>query len=600
MCGISGIINKNNSDVKLSEIKAITDVIAHRGPDGEGFLLENNFGLGHRRLAIIDKSTDGDQPMWHENRYAIVFNGEIYNYLEIKSELENLGFIFRTKSDTEVILIAYECWGINCVNRFNGMWSFCLYDKIKNILFCSRDRFGVKPFYYIDGSDSFVFGSEIKQLLPYAKMTVNKKVLMEYLVLNLEEQSNDTFFEGIKKLQPSHNLIYDLNTCEIHFERYYLLKYKPEIGKLNIDDAVLQCKMDLIDSIKLRLRSDVEVGTCLSGGLDSSSIAAIASKEYNLGNNFKGIHAKSTEKYTDESYFAQMVADYGNINIVFTEPSEAYFKSNIEAVTFIQEEPIGGPSVFMQYAVFEKAKQEGCIVMLDGQGGDETFLGYERYFSSLLNDVSFFKKGIELFKYSRKSRLSFPKVLLFYFYFKFPILRKKHLLKRCDFIKKEYLKAIDFSILFELSNAYKRPFELQRLEITRTQLPHLLKYEDKNSMAHSIESRLPFLDYRLLENAVSYNPKFKINDGWSKFILRKATTEYLPEEISWRRNKRGFESPRNWLNDKFYFMSIIKESFILSKITIKIDDELSDDVIWKLFSIAIWEKRFNVKWSNDY
>ena len=595
MCGISGLINKNNESVDMLEIKTITDIISHRGPDGEGFLLENNFALGHRRLAIIDVSAASDQPMWYENKYAIVFNGEIYNYLEIKKDLEKLGYSFKTKSDTEVILIAYECWGFDCVKKFNGMWAFSIFDKERNILFCSRDRFGIKPFYYNDNKDKFVFGSEIKQLLSYTDKKANLKVLLDYLVLSLEEQSDETFFEGIKRLPPSHNLVYDLKTHKSNFERYYSLEYKPEIGRLNIADSVSLCKTDLIDSIRLRLRSDVEVGTCLSGGLDSSSIAAIASKEFKLGANFKGIHAKSTEKYTDESHFAQMVADAGNINIVYTEPSEDYFKSHIEALTLIQEEPIGGPSVFMQYAVFEKAKQEGCIVMLDGQGGDETLLGYERYFPSLLNDVSFFRKVTEMFKYSRKSRLSFGTVLMFYFYFKFPTLRRKRILNKYNFIKKEYLKSIDTSIFDELANTYKSPFELQKIELTRTQLPHLLKYEDKNSMAHSIESRLPFLDYRSVENAVSFNPKFKINDGWSKFILRKATTEYLPEEIGWRRNKRGFESPRNWLNDKNYFMSIIKESLILSKITIKIDNELSEEIIWKLFSIAIWEKKFGLK-----
>lgn len=595
MCGISGIINKNNAAVELREIKTITDIVSHRGPDGEGFLLENNFALGHRRLAIIDVSAASDQPMWYENKYAIVFNGEIYNYLEIKKDLEKLGYSFKTKSDTEVILIAYECWGFDCVKKFNGMWAFSIFDKERNILFCSRDRFGIKPFYYNDNKDKFVFGSEIKQLLSFTDKKANLKVLLDYLVLSLEEQSDETFFEGIKSLAPSHNLVYDLKTHKSNFERYYSLEYKPEIGRLNIADSVLLCKTDLIDSIRLRLRSDVEVGTCLSGGLDSSSIASIASKEFKIGSNFKGIHAKSSEKYTDESDFVQLVADSGNIDIVYTEPSEDYFKTHIEAVTLIQEEPIGGPSVFMQYAVFEKAKQEGCIVMLDGQGGDETLLGYERYFPSLLNDVSFFRKITEMFKYSRKSRLSFLTVLLYFFYFKFPTLRKKRLLKRCNFIKKEYLKTIDCSILYEFSNAYKCPFELQKLEITRTQLPHLLKYEDKNSMAHSIESRLPFLDYRSVENAVSYNPKFKINDGWSKFILRKATTEYLPKEIGWRRNKRGFESPRTWLNNKDYFMSVIEESIILSKITLKIDSNLSDDIIWKLFSIAIWEKKFGVK-----
>jgi asparagine synthase (glutamine-hydrolysing) len=290
-----------------------------------------------------------------------------------------------------------------------------------------------------------------------------------------------------------------------------------------------------------------------------------------------------------------MVADSGNIDIVYTEPSEDYFKKHIERLTLIQEEPIGGPSVFMQYSVFEKAKEEGCIVMLDGQGGDETLLGYERYFPSLLNDVPFFRKCIEMVKYSRKSRLSFLSVFLYYFYFKFPRLRKRRLLRKSSYLKKEYLDSINCSILDEIAKAYGSPFELQKLEITKTQLPHLLKYEDKNSMAHSIESRLPFLDYRSVENAVSFNPKYKINDGWSKFILRTATIEYLPKEIGWRRNKRGFESPRTWLNDKDYFIPAIEESIILSKIMSKVDRTLSEDIIWKLFSIAIWEKIYRVK-----
>jgi asparagine synthase (glutamine-hydrolysing) len=595
MCGISGLINKNNDSVDMLEIKTITDIISHRGPDGEGFLLGSNFALGHRRLAIIDVSSEADQPMWHDSKYAIVFNGEIFNYLEIKSDLQKLGFIFKTKSDTEVILIAYECWGFDCVKKFNGMWAFSIFDKEKNTLFCSRDRFGIKPFYYNDNTDKFVFGSEIKQMLSYTDKKVNMKVLLDYLVLNLEEQSDETFFEGIKKLPPSHNLFYDLNTHKSSLERYYSLEYKPEIGKLDLANAALLCKTDLIDSIRLRLRSDVEVGTCLSGGLDSSSIASIVSKEFKIGSNFKGIHAKSSEKYTDESNYAKMVADSGNIDIVYTEPSEEYFREHIDKVTFIQEEPFGGPSIFMQYAVFEKAKEVGCIVMLDGQGGDETLLGYERYFPCLLNDVSLFRKGIDIYKYSKKSRLSLTTILIYYFYFKFPKLRKRRLLRKASFLKKEYLDRINCTILDEIAKAYISPFELQKLEITKTQLPHLLKYEDKNSMAHSIESRLPFLDYRSVENAVSFNPKFKINDGWSKFILRKATTEYLPKEIGWRRNKRGFESPRTWLNNKEYFMPVIKESIILAKMSTDINSKLSEDIIWKLFSIAIWEKKFGVK-----
>jgi len=595
MCGITGIVNKNKTAVTFETIKKHTDIIAHRGPDGEGFLNEKNLALGHRRLAIIDVSEDGNQPMHLDRKYSIVYNGEIYNYLEVKSELQNLNYQFKTKSDTEVILNAYDCWDADCVNRFNGMWAFCIYDRTKNILFCSRDRFGVKPFYYFNDNNHFAFGSEIKQLLDFTDCSVNLNVLLNFLVLQIEETTDETFFNGIKRLPPSYNLIYNLETDEMKFVRYYTLNHKPQIADLSLEDTKELCKLDLIKSIELRPRSDVNIGTCLSGGLDSSTIGAIAAKEFKLGSNFKGIHAKSTERYTDESEFAQVVAKSAGLDLLTVEPTEEYFLSNIEKVTKIQEEPYGGPSIFMQYAVFEKAKDAGCIVMLDGQGGDETLLGYERYFPALLNDKSFLSKISHMFKYSKKSRLSFAKVAAYYFYFKYPKIRITRLFKKYNFIKQEYLNSLDTQIFFDLAKAYNTPVDLQKFEITRSQLPPLLRYEDKNSMANSIESRLPFLDYRFVENAISYNPTFKINNGWSKFILRKVTEEYLPKEISWRRNKRGFESPSNWIDKQELFIPVIRESKILKTITNKIDSNLSNDVIWRLFSIAIWEKEFNVK-----
>ncbi len=595
MCGIAGIVNKDKTAVHFDEIKIRTDIIAHRGPDGEGFLIEKNFALGHRRLAIIDVTVDANQPMHYTDKYSIIFNGEIYNYIEVKAELQELKYEFKTKSDTEVILAAYDYWGPNCVNKFNGMWAFCIFDRIKNILFCSRDRFGVKPFYYFNNDQRFSFGSEIKQLLDLTDCRVNLDVLFSFLVLQIEENKEETFFAGIKKLPAAHNLIYFLENNEMKFNRYYTLNLNKEVGKLNLEQAIKLCKSDLIRSLKLRLRSDVSVGTCLSGGLDSSSIAAIASKEFELGNDFLGIHAKSTEVFTDESEFARIVAENSGINLLTVEPSVDYFYTNIQKVTRIQEEPYGGPSIFMQYAVFEKAKERGCVVMLDGQGGDETLLGYERYFPLLIKGKSIFSAISQMLKYAKKSRLTFSSVVAYYFYFSFPTLRKKRLLKKYNFIKKEYIENINAKILFDLAKAYETPFNLQKLEITVSQLPMLLKYEDKNSMAHSIESRLPFLDYQFVENALSINPSFKISDGWSKFILRKIAEEYLPAEISWRKNKRGFESPRDWLLNREYFLSVIKDSEILKAITNKIDSNLSTDIIWRLFSVAIWEREFNVK-----
>ncbi len=212
MCGIAGIIGKGGFEEPEKSIRMMTDLVKHRGPDGEGFYCDKKIAFGHRRLSIIDLSDFGKQPMTYQDKFVLIYNGEIYNYIEIREELSNAGFQFHTKTDTEVILAAYDKWGEHCVNHFNGMWSFALYDKIRNIVFCSRDRFGVKPFYYLETENAFYFGSEIKQLLPFIKQRkVNRSVLINYLVLGLEEYSSDTFFENIKSLLPSHNLIFDIH-----------------------------------------------------------------------------------------------------------------------------------------------------------------------------------------------------------------------------------------------------------------------------------------------------------------------------------------------------------------------------------------------------
>jgi asparagine synthase (glutamine-hydrolysing) len=596
MCGISGIISKSFEKVTLHEIKKITDVISHRGPNSEGFLIKKNFAFGHRRLSIIDLNEISNQPFWYEDKFAIVYNGEVYNYLEIKSELEDLGYTFKTKSDTEVILASYQHWGEKCVEKFNGMWSFCIFDSLKDILFFSRDRFGVKPLYYSSSNTHFVFGSEIKQLLGYTKRIVDKRMLLDYIILNVESQVDCTFFKEVKSLPPGHNLIFNLTNNYFEIVKYYEIQYNDSFNKLDYVSARALVKDVLYDSIKLRLRSDVQVGSCISGGLDSSFISSIAS-ELNNGSNyiFKGIHAKSTDKMTDESDFANQVARFCGFEIKVTEPDNHYFKENIERLTYVQEEPIPGASLLMQYSVFEKAKKEGCIVMLDGQGGDETLLGYERYLPAVINNYSIIRKIYNVFSYSKKTHLSFFSLILYFFYFKYPRVRKIRLLQKASFVKRALLKKMDFSVLKALSDSYKSVFELQKLEINRTQLMRLLRYEDKNSMAHSIEARLPFLDYRFVEIAASINPEFKIHNGWSKFILRDISSEKLPYDISWRRDKKGFESPTTWINDIESFLPVIKKSKLLSEIVNPTNPKLNKEMIWKLYSIAVWEKVFDVQ-----
>ncbi|MFW5607290.1 MAG: asparagine synthase (glutamine-hydrolyzing) [Campylobacter hyointestinalis] len=552
MCGISGVINKNNNQINIDEIKKINDTIAHRGPDDEGFYLGKNFAFGHRRLSILDLSAEGHQSMSYLERYIITYNGEVYNYLEIKNELLKDGYIFHSHTDTEVILASYDRWGEKCVEKFNGMWAFAIYDKEKNIIFCSRDRFGVKPFYYIQVKDRFVFGSEIKQLLPYTEAMANKEILIDYIIAGFVDHTNKTFFDGICKLQGSHNLIYDLNSHKFEIKRYYEIEIDDVIANQSLENSINLYEKELNRSIDIRLRSDVLVGTCLSGGLDSSSIASLAAKKYNKngGIKFNAIHAKSIEKSTDESEFAKIVANSANLNLNIVESQTKDFMDYINEVIYAQEEPFGEPSIFMQYFVMQKAKEIGCKVMLDGQGGDETLLGYERYYPAIYIDI--FKKdgflaALKGMKDSNKnnSKMNIKKVAIYVFGTLISSLRKLEYKRRTSFMKK-YKN--NFGFLNIISKSYLNIFNLQKQEIERFNLPALLRYEDKNSMKHSIEIRLPFLDYQTLNIAINISSRYKIKDGWSKFILRQIIGKILPQEVVWRKNKFGFNAPDNiWL-----------------------------------------------------
>ncbi|RZV12659.1 asparagine synthase (glutamine-hydrolyzing) [Aliarcobacter butzleri] len=601
MCGISGIINKNSLKVERNEIQKINDLISHRGPDDEGFYFEKNFAFGHRRLSILDLSSDGHQPMYYLDRYVITYNGEVYNYLEIKDELMKDGYRFTSHTDTEVILASYDKWGKDCVCKFNGMWAFAIYDKEKEIIFCSRDRFGVKPFYYTQVKDKFVFGSEIKQLIEfYGNRYVNKDILLDYLVIGLEEHTNKTFFENIYKLEQSHNLIYDLKTNDFEIKRYYDIEFKDKLNRLDEKDSINFLSKKLEDSINLRLRSDVKVGTCLSGGLDSSSIASIASKKYfeKTNEKFIAIHAKSIEDETDESFYAKEVAQFCNLDIKIVEPKLEEITKYIDEVIYTQEEPFGSPSIFMQYFVMKKAREIGCTVMLDGQGGDETLLGYERYYPAYLLSLNSFDMIKGFFSSSKNSKLSLKQLIQYFIYFTNTKIRLMYLKKKNNFIKSKYFDFLNINIIKENSKNYLDIFNLQKIEILKTQMPHLLKYEDKNSMRNSIETRLPFVDYTFLETALSVKNKLKIQDGWTKYILRKVVENILPKNIVWRKNKFGFEAPtKNWI--EVYTKDMKKEiekSIIIKELTLDLDFETLDNIQkWKLFNVAIWEKIYNVK-----
>lgn len=605
MCGISGIISKHNYVIGEEPIRRMTDLIKHRGPDGEGYYFGSNFAFGHRRLAILDLTSHGSQPMSLQNRYWITYNGEVYNYLEIREQLKKLGYEFNTNTDTEVILFSYLHWGEECLSHFNGMWSFAIYDSTKNNIFIARDRFGIKPLYYIDNTDYFAFGSEIKQLIDLQpSVHANRNIVIEALLTGTDGHTKETYFSGVNSFPQSHCGYYDLSSHNLQTKRYYDLKVNSTYSQLSYDEATSYLYNLFTDSVSKRMRSDVQVGTCLSGGLDSSSTSAIASKLFHEKTNSKfiGINAKSIDPEKDESYYAKIVSEHAGIDLHIVEPVSSDFLSTIDDVVVTQEEPFVSPSMFMGWHVFNKASSLGCKVMLNGQGGDEILLGYERYYASYLRSLPLRRLLPEIISQSRNSALSIKELILYNFYFNNSALRINRY-KRNSKLRRVYNDMCNYDVVRHSSNVFGNIQELQINEIMSIQLPHLLRYEDRNSMRHSVETRLPFLDYRLVEFCISIQPDFKIKDGWTKHIMRKAIEPDLPESIAWRKNKLGFEAPtRTWfreskktMRDEILGSSILKE-ITNDNILEKSVDFMSDKELWKYFMLSAWERNYNVVW----
>ncbi|MFL6710932.1 MAG: asparagine synthase (glutamine-hydrolyzing) [Massilia sp.] len=601
MCGISGIIDKNRRSVPQQEIREMTDLVAHRGPDGEGFYHAPGLALGHRRLAILDVSECGKQPMSYLERYVITYNGEIYNYLEIRQELAAVGYRFHSGTDTEVILAAYDRWGADCVEHFNGMWAFALHDRVRNLVFCSRDRFGVKPFYFSDQSDRFTFGSEIKQVLKGRReaAVANLDMVRDFLIEGLHDHTCSTFFAGIASLPAGHNLVFSLTDMQFQQTRWYTLVGRAPAPGQSVASLSTQFLTQLKAAIALRLRADVPVGTCLSGGLDSSSIATLAASMYHASAStpFRAVHARSLESAFDESMFARVAAQSGGIALTIVTPGADEFSAMIEEVAYAQEEPFASPSIFMQYFVFQKARESGCKVMLDGQGGDETLLGYERYFSTHLQAKEGMALARELRAINRNNAIRIRSLLAHMLYFRYAAIRMGVLRRRFGFLKNRYLR--HFPNIEKMAAASRDMAALQTTEIQHFQLPHLLRYEDRNSMRHSVEARLPFLDYRMVELCLGLEPGLKIRRGWTKYILRSAMNGLMPDAITWRKSKLGFTAPADtWTAslDPAMRVTIEQSAIIAHMCKRKIDfDALDANIKWRLFSIAKWEEIFEVQ-----
>jgi asparagine synthase (glutamine-hydrolysing) len=550
MCGIFGIINGKES-IDITKLQEVSKALRHRGPDDEGYLLTStnkktyhsykgdispqslilphistangnyNIAFLHRRLSIIDLSDTGHQPMSYAERYWIILNGEIYNYLEIKEELLKKGYSFKSSSDTEVVLAAYIEWGKDCVLRFNGMWAFVLWDCKENSFLLSRDRFGVKPLYYYFKNNVFIFCSEIKGIRTYLNnnILINSESVNKFLDIGEFSigEIDDTMFYDIKQLLPGHNIIFKENSLKII--KYWNLELKETTN--TIEENIEIFKELFLNSIKLRLRSDVEVGSCLSGGIDSSSIVSYASSKFN-----RKMHTFSIiwpgEK-CDESFYIDTVNKKYDCTAHAFKPELNDVLEIIDKVIWHQELPLATGSLLAQWFVMRKANKEGIKVLLDGQGADEVLAGYPRFIRSFLNEM--------ILGFSFKT-----------------ILENKELLRQYGYSTKSYLsvfKTLIFNKLFKQNNnnIFKSLNDNLKSEMEISCLPSLLHYEDRNSMAHSIESRVPFLDFHLVEFLFSIPASQKIKNSRTKFILINAMKDYLPPEIYNRRDKIGFETP---------------------------------------------------------
>ncbi|KKQ24031.1 MAG: Asparagine synthase (Glutamine-hydrolyzing) [Candidatus Roizmanbacteria bacterium GW2011_GWC2_37_13] len=636
MCGIAGFYGFR--DDKL--IKNISKQLSHRGPDGEGFFFDKDTTLLNRRLAIIDLKSGG-QPIYNEDEtVVVVYNGEIYNYQELRRKLEKFNHKFKTKSDTEVIVHGYEQWQEKCFDRLNGMFAIALYDKKKKKLLLVRDHFGIKPLYYSIAKSEIrnpksetnskseisntklIFSSEIKPIFysGLVKKQPNDRIIYRYLKYRIHDDGKETFFKDIYRLLPGELL--EIRNSKFEIRKYTSLKEElislsrhsgeetksttPESGQRfwTSQNDVSQFKKKLVEAIKYRLISNVPVGTCLSGGLDSSTVVSIVNKllkenakeAKSIGNTQKTFSAVFPGGSNDEEkYIDLLVKELTSlrVNVFKVKPNSKEFFKEIQDFVRTQEEPTISTGPYAQYKVMEKA--EGKVkVLLDGQGADEMMAGYLPYYFVYLRQL-YKNKNYLLFIEELTNSLD---VVVKYF-----LEKLKKTTNAVNLLNKEFAdKYKEETFFVENNNLKKRLIE----DIFSNSLQSLLRYEDKNAMRFSIEGRVPFLDFNLMKYLFALPDETIIKNGWNKYILREATKDLLPKEINLRRNKIGFTTPEyQWFMEKrkeifeiFLSKSFSERKYFNRKETLNsfqkfVDGETNDTMVfWRLINVELWLREF--------
>ncbi len=590
MCGICGILSFDKRPIEEDVLQKMTDVLIHRGPDDEGTYINpgKNVGFGFRRLSIVDLSPAGHQPMSNrDGTIWIVFNGEIYNHLEVRKELEKLGYKYKSRSDTETLIYAYEQFGIDFVHKINGMFSIAIWDERKKMFIAYRDRIGKKPFYYTFQNGRFVFASEIKSILlhPKVEKELDEESLNQYLTFLIPPAPN-TMFKKIKKLPPAHRMIIN-ESGDVKIEKYWEVIKKESDVLENDEETVSKNIIDMLrKSIKDRMMSDVPFGVFLSGGIDSSTNVALMAELMDRPIDTFSVGFKDLEKY-NEMYYARKVAKLFNTNhkeiLIDSKDALEFFPK----LVYHQDEPLADPVCIPLYFVSKLARDNGTIVVQVGEGSDEQFAGYEW----MKRDLNY-TNGI--FKWIKNSPLFFQKPI--YSVFSNYWIKNKQLLA-LDYLRRAvdgqhlfwggavnftnehkkflYSNGFHYSDSYEtVDGIYGQYDKVSQIDDTlrkmiflefRNRLPELLLMRvDKMSMATSVESRVPFLDYRLVEYSFRINSKLKIKNGITKYILKKSVEDILPNEIIYRK-KQGFAAPMNeWLRGDL--ADFTKEKLLNSKI----------------------------------
>lgn len=584
MCGLFGLININQKPIDRKILEKGLQTIQHRGPDGNGYYMSRQVGLAACRLAIMDKSTQSEQP-FIKDKLVLLFNGAIYNYKELRQELEQAGVRFQTTGDTEVVLEAYRLWGSACLNRFNGMWAIAIYNESTQSLFLARDRFGIKPLYYQAGAEQFAFASEIKAFthLSSWQHRANLEALGQYLAYGMQDFNEETLFDSVMHLPAAHFGELDLRSGRIDLRRYYDLPAEQR-RDVEAKAAIEPFNVLLNDAIDKRQRCEVLVGASLSGGIDSSSIVCRASQLQEGINTFSVVYPGSD---VDESRYVEDVNEAVSSKSHLLSPPMEDLWSGLDDIIYAQDEPFSSASICAQHELYRSVSDTDVKVVLDGQGADELLGGYESFLASSFQNVQgVVNKALFLAQAAKHSGIS--------------VAQSK---RRWDARKMKqagnYGDWLRLPVETDQQAQDQNTLDTSKRLLSRMGLQALLHYADRNSMAFGIETRLPFLDYRLVEFCLSLPDNLKIHKGYRKWLLKESGKSTLPNSVYQRKDKIGFETPqKTWMNKNRLLIQEQAKTYanqMPNIIDVNHIDEIYDDgELWRIICAGKWMTIFEL------